>query len=68
MGLWTINNKETSGMQAPYSWDPLASPGRQYRLFSKHTSSRDLTFIQDRGTDAGLLNCEDLRIVWRLDF
>ena len=68
MGLWTINNKETSGMQAPYSWDVSSIPRRQYRLFSKHTSSRDLTFVSDRGSNAGLESYSDMRVIWRLDF
>lgn len=69
MGLWTINNRETSGMQAPYSWDVSATPRRKYRLFSKHTSSRDLTFVNDRGTTAGLLTTNaNMRVIWRLDF
>tara|TARA_R110001583_G_scaffold96437_3_gene240744 strand:+ start:19304 stop:20485 length:1182 start_codon:yes stop_codon:yes gene_type:complete len=68
MGLWTIDNTSTAAQTAPYTFHPYESPQIQYRLFSKHSMSKDLTYVQDRGSNAGLNSYNDLSIVWKLDF
>lgn len=81
MGLWTIDISTTLAPQVgdvgyypPFGWHPYNKPRRNYRLFSKHSFTKNLCYIQDYDDgdvttiDAGALRYQDLTIVWRIKF
>ena len=72
MGLWGIDNKETmlAGNTPPYSFDALNNP-RKYKLFAKKSFTDNLAKtddIQMASPIGGLINQQDLTIIWRIDF
>ena len=69
MGLWTIDMDKslTAGNTPPFSFHPIYNP-RKYKLFAKKGFSKNLCYIKDNGTDAGINNYQDLRIIWRIRF
>jgi hypothetical protein len=69
MGLWTIDMDKslTAGNTPPFSFHPIYNP-RKYKLFAKKGFSKNLCYIKDNGTNAGINNYQNLRIIWRIRF
>ena len=68
IGLWALDVKESLKTGAPpYHWTPKSNV-RKYKLFSKKSFTKNLAYIQDSGTNAGMNNYKDLTLIWRLYF
>ena len=69
MGLWTIDTlaSRQAGNSPPYSFDALDNP-RKYQLFATKQLSKNLAFINDHSTNAGIDNYSDITIKWRIHF
>jgi len=68
IGLWALDVKESLKYGVPpYSWVPKSNL-RKYKLFSKKSFTKNLAYIQDSGTNAGINNYKDLTLIWRLYF
>jgi len=76
MGLWGIDNKKTmvAGNNPPYSFNALNNP-RKYKLFAKKSFTDNLAKTDDvqtagaaGGPIGGLINQQDLTIIWRIEF
>ena len=68
IGLWALDVKESLKYGVPpYAWVPRSNL-RKYKLFSKKSFTKNLAYIQDYGTNAGINNYKDLTLIWRLYF
>ena len=68
IGLWALDVKESLKTGTPpYPWTPRSNV-RKYKLFSKKSFTKNLAYIQDSGTNAGMNNYKDLTLIWRLYF
>ena len=69
MGLWTIDTlaSRQAGNSPPYSFDALDNP-RKYQLFATKQLTKNLSFINDYDSTAGVNNYSDITIKWRIHF
>jgi len=67
IGLWSIDLEKTQagGYTAPFTFNKTNNPIK-YKLFAKKNFTKDLTYIEDDGTDAGVRNYSALTILWRI--